>query len=429
MSSSNDNLSPRMGPRSTDPHSISVRDAASRRAGSSQTDLLDPPRVEPVAARLPAQVPAESVALRAMDGSDVRELFARVWGTERNLAAEYPLLFCDRERRRDGTRVLELSALQRTPGRFVGLVADERAIAACGYLERELVTPFGPLRVALLGSVSTDPDWRGRGLASIVLAEAESWARRSGCVATLLWPMDDRLYAASGYRAAACEWNVVLPADLALGVELPTRSALPGDAAALLALYERHPVRTVRGAVEFALLLGCPDMDARVAVREGEIVAYAFRGRGGDLATCVHEWAGDPAAVLGLVSSFAREAAGTDGAPLYLLAPDWSNVVTEELLDAGCVAVTRPLGMAKLADRGAAARFLANRIGCSVVPTGNGVLVESPTGPRALTDSELLTAILPPENQGADLDRVARRVGTQPANLPAYAFAWGLDSI
>jgi GNAT superfamily N-acetyltransferase len=387
-------------------------------------------RLEPASARSPEDVPVESVALRAMDGADVLALFTRVWGPERDLAAEYPLLFRDRERRHNGTRVLELGALQRTPGRFVGLVVDGDVVSACGYLERELVTPFGQLRVALLGSVSTDPDWRGRGLASIVLAEAEAWARRSGCAATLLWPMDDRLYEANGYRAAACEWNVVLPTDLGLGDELPLRTALPSDAAALLALYDRHPVRTVRSVFEFALLLGCPNMDARVAVRDGEIVAYALRGRGGDLATCVHEWAGEPAAVLGLVSGFAREASGHEASgPLYLLAPDWSNAVTEALLDAGCAAVTRPLGMAKLADRGAAARFLAARIGASVVPLGDGVLVETPTGPRALTDAELVTALLPPENQGPQLADVASRLGTQPANLPAYAFAWGLDSI
>ncbi|MEZ5977551.1 MAG: GNAT family N-acetyltransferase [Planctomycetota bacterium] len=350
------------------------------------------------------------VALRR--GPEVLPLLREVWGDARDVPREYPLLFEE-----DGAA-----------NAFVTLSVGAEPASTCGYLERDLVTPFGELRVALLGSVATRPAWRGRGLAGHVLAAAESVARERGCVAVLLWPMDGRVYRGSGYRPAACEWNVLLPTDLELGAAVEVRSATPADADELLALYDRHPVRVRRTAAEFAQLLGCPDMDARVAIERGRAVAYACRGRGGDLATCVHEWAGRTDAVLGLVSLFAREVTGA-GDARYLLAPDWASEVTEALLDAGCLATTRPLGMAKLADRAAACRYLEQRTGRELVPTACGALVQTDDGPRGLTDAQLLAAVRPPENRGAGLEAAAEALGASPEDLPAYAFCWGLDSI
>jgi GNAT superfamily N-acetyltransferase len=357
---------------------------------------------------------AVNLDLSVQPGREVRALLRAVWGVERDLEGEYPLLFDD------------TAAFARAPGRFVVLRADGVPVAACGYLERDFVTPHGELRLVLLGSVSTHPQWRGRGFAGHVLAGAHALAEAAGGVATLLWPMDVAVYTKSGYRPAACEWNIVLPGDLALGRELATRPARPIDTRALLALYDAQPVRVRRTAQEFARLMACPGMDMRVAFEHGRPVAYAARGRGGDLGTCVHEWAGEPQAVLGLVSAFAREDADS---PRYLLAPDWAHPVTEALLDAGCAAVTRPLGHARLASRAAAGRFLASRTGLAVEADARGTRVALPSGDVWLDDAELLTAILPPANEGAALASVAARLSVAPERLPAYAFCFGLDSI
>lgn len=359
-------------------------------------------------------VSARDLCVKRLTPGDALPLMHEVWGSERDFAGEYPLVFG------------EGPGFRGAFGRVLGITARERVAASLGYLERDLITPFGELRVALLGSVTTAPSWRGRGLASALLREAEDWARRSGCVATFLWPTDGRVYENAGYRPAGCEWNVVLPVDLDLGEHLPSRRASATDTRSLLALYEQHPVRVRRSPEEFARLLDCPDMRALVATRGDTIVAYACIGRGADLSNCVHEWAGETNAVLGLVSAIAGE---DPDAPRYLLAPDWSNPVAEALLDAGCPALTRAMGMAKLVDAPAAARFLTARTGRDVVVSAGSVFADAAGGPVALAEGDLLSALLPEENQGPELDAVAARLGLEPADLPAYAFAWGLDSI
>ena len=132
------------------------------------------------------EVHARDLQVKRLAPSDALPLLREVWGAERDLVGEYPLVFGDGPR------------FHGAFGRVLGITAGERVAAALGYLERDLITPFGELRVALLGSVTTAPAWRGRGLASALLAEAEEWARRSGCVATFLWPTDGRVYSNAG---------------------------------------------------------------------------------------------------------------------------------------------------------------------------------------------------------------------------------------
>lgn len=361
-----------------------------------------------------AHTPTADLELSVQNGRAVRSLLRAVWGAERDLAGEYPLLFDD------------VATFAKAPGTFVTLRAGNLPVATCAYLERVLATPYGDVSVALLGSVSTHPEHRGRGYAGHVLAGAQALAQAAGCVATLLWPMDIAVYRKSGFQPVACEWNVVLPTDLALGRQMPQRRAHVGDVAELLALHERHAVRVRRSRSEFARQLACPNMDVRVALERGRPIAYACRGRGGDLATCVHEWAGEPNAVLALVSAFARE---NSASPRYLLAPDWASPVTEALLDAGCAAVLRPLGMGKLASRVAACRWLSERTGHRFVARANDSAVVVGAREQLFTDAELLTAILPPAGENEPLRSIAARLERAPENLPAYAFCWGLDSI
>jgi GNAT superfamily N-acetyltransferase len=352
--------------------------------------------------------------LSVQNGRAVRSLLRAVWGAERDLAGEYPLLFDD------------TATFAKAPGTFVTLRVGNLPVATCAYLERVLATPFGDVSVALLGSVSTHPEHRGRGYAGHVLAGAQTLAQSAGCVATLLWPMDTEVYRKSGFQPVACEWNVVLPTDLALGAPISQRRAHVGDVGELLALHDRHAVRVRRSRSEFARQLACPAMDVRVALEHGRPIAYACRGRGGDLVNCVHEWAGEPNAVLALVSSFAREDAAS---PRYLLAPDWASPVTEALLDAGCAAVMRPLGMGKLASRAAACRWLSERTGHTFVARANDSAVVVGAREEVFTDAELLTAILPPAGECEPLRSVAARLERAPESVPAYAFCWGLDSI
>ena len=62
--------------------------------------------------------------------------------------------------------------------------------------------------------------------------------------------------------------------------------------------------------------------NAVVDVRFGDahgVVGFAMRGRGDDFPEVVHEWGGDPAAVLRCCHALAAD--GPDGAELFVIGP------------------------------------------------------------------------------------------------------------
>jgi len=77
------------------------------------------------------------------------ELMQRVLRDGEPLAPEYPLVFRDE-----------------FPGRVIALGEGEEVRSACAVLTREFLIDGERVRGGLIGSVSTDPEWRHQGLAS-----------------------------------------------------------------------------------------------------------------------------------------------------------------------------------------------------------------------------------------------------------------------
>ena len=145
------------------------------------------------------------------------ELIERVMRDGRPLAEECPLVF-----------------REEFDGRVLQFADEERVHAALAILPRTLVTARGPVRIALIGGVSTDPASRERGLATQLLAAAENAAADMGCMATLLWSDDPTFYVRRGYRTIGTEVDIALPKDLiGLLPEIEARAYRPEDAAAL----------------------------------------------------------------------------------------------------------------------------------------------------------------------------------------------------
>ena len=119
--------------------------------------------------------------------SDALELMGRVLRHTSSLAPAYPLVF-----------------QEDLPGRLVTLSADGAVRSACAILERDLHVGGETIRAGLVGSVSTDPEWRGRGLGRAMLNAIENYARDSGCCKVTLEVREDnagarRLYADVGF--------------------------------------------------------------------------------------------------------------------------------------------------------------------------------------------------------------------------------------
>ena len=339
------------------------------------------------------------------------------------LAREYPLVFDERF----GGRTLEI-------------VRDGAVRSACAVLARDFHVAGLTLRAGLIGSVATDPAWRGKGLATELLAEAERTLRAQGCLFSLLWAEDPDFYLARGYAPFASEDDYLLVSELIPLLPEPSgvRELAPGDAPFLRRLHARHAAHIERSEAEFAALLAIPGM--RVLVRERAAspghpplpVAYACLGRGRDLPDTIHDWAGECDDVLALVRAHleGRFASGETGA-LFLMAPPQASELGYRLVALGAVARRGILGLGKILDPQAAAGLFDQIVGCEVASARpDGVTLRGPASGAEL-DLDTLQALL---FGGSEVRTEARaflvRLGFDGAlPLPLEPFAFGLDSI
>ena len=347
-------------------------------------------------------------------------LMERVLRNGGPLAAEYPLVFEDH-----------------FSGRIVTLGEEEDVRSACATLVRDFVIPGGTVRGGLIGSVSTHPDWQGQGLGTRLLVEAEAALQMQGCLFALLWGEDPQFYLSRGYCPISAEDDFAIP--YSLHESLPagfTRPLADGDAPAVHRLYARHPVRLARSESETAALLACPGMQTLVLERDGNIVAYACRGRGGDLANTIHEWGGDAESVLALVRAHLESLfTGDEDCGVFLMAPTSAEELRGRLVALGADYKRGILGLGKILNRPIVIDVLRARI----EPTGTVDLVETTDGPMFhlvgpgkegyLDDDGVLALLFPAFEVHADVLAFLAEFGLHDARLPLEPFVWGLDSI
>lgn len=184
-------------------------------------------------------------------------------------------------------------------GRFFALFDGDRLVSHCACRTVVLHGGDGACRVALLGSVATAPDHRGKGLAGQVLAAAMAdCATHADHV--LLWAERPGLYARAGFvpgREETCLMIARLPHPDVSGVRL----AEVRDHAQLHALHEQKPWRVERSRVEMSGLLTTPGMTTVVRERGGVVLAYASCGKGADLQGHWHEVGGSDTEVAALL--------------------------------------------------------------------------------------------------------------------------------
>jgi GNAT superfamily N-acetyltransferase len=347
-------------------------------------------------------------------------LMEQVFDAEGRLADEYPLVF---------HRGFE--------GRLVALDEGEVVVSSCAVLPRSFLVDGERVDVGLIGSVATAPKRRGRGLASHVLTEAERWLAERGALFSVLWADDARFYVMRGYRPIGGE--IVVPIERTVAAALPrwpeVRLARQSDGARIHALYASQSIRVDRTEAETRALLACPGMLVLVAERAGEPCAYVCIGRGRDLGNALHEWAGEPDAVLGAIGS---AAAMLDCDPLFLMAPRAPSVVLDALRAAGAAPHQGHLGLGKLLSGDGpaheAAALLARAGGgdasyLGVVRGERRFRWTGPAGSIELDEHGLLDILVGATDDSSVLDRARRATGLDAARLPLPLFAWGLDSI
>ncbi len=363
--------------------------------------------------------------MRAKAGSiDARavRLMARVLRDGGELAAEYPLVF--------GTE---------GSGSITAIEDGGLVRSACATLVRELVSGSSRLRVGLIGSVVTDPDWRGRGLATRVLETAERSLARDGCAIALLWADDASFYRTRGWREFGTEIDFAFDAESAarLPQKNTIRRAAPDDEGAIHRLYQRHRSRVERTERETQLLMRTPRMETLVLHEDRDVRAYACLGRGADFEGTIHEWGGAADDVMALVRAHHERAfARGEADSIYLLTPSDETAVHALARRAkarefrGVLSLAKPLDAALIGDflagelRTQAGVATETRSGSetTVVLSGHGRKVE-------LAANDLLALIAPPRGDSARIGEIERALDVSFESLPLSAFVWGLDSI
>src|SRR5437867_2921067 len=131
--------------------------------------------------------------------------------------------------------------------------ADGKLVAHVGICIRDAVTLGAPLRVASIGAVCTDPDYRGRGLGSELMADAAAHSRAQG--ASLMLNSGGRgLYHRLGYVTVGRFTSHQAPAG-GPGDVVELSLATGADRDAVVALHQREPVRFLRPLDDWNALL------------------------------------------------------------------------------------------------------------------------------------------------------------------------------
>jgi hypothetical protein len=303
---------------------------------------------------------------------------------------------------------------------------------------RDFVVGERRVRGGLIGSVSTDPAWRGQGLATRLLVEAEAALLAEGCAFALLWATDPRFYLERGYYPVGCEHDFIVTSELACALPEPTgvRRMRPEDALAIHRLYTRHAVRIARTPAETEVLLACPGMDVLVAERDGAVVAYGCLGRGADLTEAIHEWAGADEDVLRVVRALVESRFPVDEpGRLFLLAPPDAEGLRRRLVALGAPVHAGILGLGKVLDHGALLALADGRFGpecrAELRETGGAprLFLAGPAGEVLLDEDAMLALFFPTADVHDSAAVLLSRLGVDAPPLAETPFAWGLDSI
>lgn len=342
-------------------------------------------------------------------------------GRTPSLAGEFPLIFDER-----------------FSGRVVAYIDGGDVRSTCAIIVREMLFEGVRMRVGMIGSVATQPAWRGRGLASTVLDEAEACLAREGCAISFLWADDPDFYAGRGYGPFGWEVDFLVPAAVLRPIvsEARIRTLVPDDTLTVQRLYMQNVARVDRTLEETAALLACPGMETLVLQHQSVVRAYACLGRGADFQNTVHEWGGEAEDVVALLAEHARRSAraGIED-PIALIAPPDASALRKRLTDLGAQVVEGVLAMAKPLDTRVLAELLGRfggewRAEQDRSPgSHSAVVLRGPSGRLALSGDQVMETLFAARGERTAIAKLEHSLGSLAPKLPLAPFIWGLDSI
>jgi N-acetylglutamate synthase-like GNAT family acetyltransferase len=193
------------------------------------------------------------------------------------------------------------------------VIMDAGKPIACGYMDhKELVTRAGSAKIAVIGAVAVGPEHRNKGLSKVILNRLIQLADTTDSCGTVLWSDKAEFYGRFGFMPTGTQHlyelsQIFLPAtrsnDLIVAkVENQWSSDEVKD------LYIKHRCRVVRTNFDWQLIDEITSCDKRALVNsDNQTLAYIAIGRGKDMDRIVHEWGGQPDALIELIRRTCEE--------------------------------------------------------------------------------------------------------------------------
>lgn len=208
-------------------------------------------------------------------------------------------------------------------------------------------SPQAVYKFAEIGSVVTKEGHRKQGLSQKILESCIEAAKQEDCDFAILWTDLYDFYRKLGFELAGSEICAVIDSPL-LDTKNPKFSIREGnnvDPEALLRVFQKHTVSTVRSPAEMKKYLAIPNSRVYTSwAQDGSLAAYIVEGKGADLQAYIHEWGGGLEALEDLISHVSRQ----QNRQLFWLIPRHSQNLVRSLEAKGVSTHHGLLGMIKL---------------------------------------------------------------------------------
>ncbi len=164
-------------------------------------------------------------------------------------------------------------------------------------------TPQAVFKIAAIGSVVTNSEYRNQGLSKTIITDCLDLAKAQDCDIAMLWTNLYDFYQKMGFALAGFEVSLTIDSHFEVQVD-PKFKILKThmiDASAIQKLLSQHTITTLRSLEEIKRFLSIPNSHIYTLWEpNGTIGAFAVEGKGADLGGYIHEWGGSVSRLLQL---------------------------------------------------------------------------------------------------------------------------------
>lgn len=283
---------------------------------------------------------------------------------------------------------------------------------------------FNPCAIGI-GSVSTDPTHRKRGLSTLLHKQALSYYKNKGFDFSILWTDLFDYYRKLGYELVGEEIVFVIENKIDTpSLSMNIRPYSKNDFEDIYTIYNKHKNSPARKKEAFLKNLLIPDMEILCALKENKVIAYTIRGKGSDFKSTIHEWGGEFDALIMLLNRNLEN----EGKTTYLISPgkeELNSILEEKNLPPHL----GKLGMIKLLNP----EGLLNKLSSFKIKTSaaanDTIRISSENKTLVIDEKELCKFIFgtTDEFNFSECEHLSLKELFQ--NLPLNLFVWGLDSV